>query len=171
MSSQRTPAQTAGLFFGFALPWPDGAWAVAPGTPGAIRIQGQVVDGHGEPVPDVLVETWQVGPAEARGFGRCPTDEEGRYAIVTLKPKRLDGGDGTTHAPHLALSLFGRGLSRRLVTRIYFADEEEANAGDPLLAAIGDRATRATLLATRTEGGYRFDIRLQGGRETVFFEV
>jgi protocatechuate 3,4-dioxygenase alpha subunit len=171
MSSQRTPSQTVGPFFGFALPWPAGAWVVPPTTPGAIRIEGQVLDGQGQPVGDGLVETWQVGPGDARGFGRCATDEQGRYAIVTLKPVPLDAGDGTVYAPHLAISLFARGLLKRLVTRIYFADEVAANAGDPLLRAIGDAAVRATLLAAPSAGGYRFDIRLQGDRETVFFDV
>jgi protocatechuate 3,4-dioxygenase alpha subunit len=163
-----TPSQTVGPFFAIALPWPDGPFVVPDATPGAIRLHGVVLDGAGEPVPDALVETWQAGPDGRfdgfRGFGRCPTDGGGRWAIVTLKPGRLEG-----HAPHVAVSVFARGLLDRVVTRIYFADED--NAGDPVLAGLGD-AERATLLA-RAEGedGYRFDIHLQGERETVFFAV
>jgi protocatechuate 3,4-dioxygenase alpha subunit len=158
-----------GPFFGFGLPWPDGPRVVPEGTAGAIRIGGRVLDGRGEPVPDALVETWQTEPAGTRGFGRCPTDGDGRWAIFTLKPRAAVGA-----APHLALSVFARGLLKRAVTRVYFADEEAANRADPTLASIADAAARATLLAAPEPGGYRFDIRLQGAgdaQETVFFDV
>ena len=101
------------------------------GTPGAVWLRGRVFDGAGEPVPDALVESWQADPAGAfggafRGFGRSGTDEEGRWAILTLKP-----GPITPQAPHVDLAVFARGLLHRVVTRLYFADEEQANADRP----------------------------------------
>jgi len=166
-----TPSQTVGPFFAFALPFRDGPWAVPEGTPGEIRVEGRLLDGRGDPVSDGLVETWQVGPPASRGFGRCPTDHEGRWAIVTLKPPPVLAADGVLHAPHLAVAVFARGLLRRVATRLYFADEAALNAADHGLAAVADPAARATLIAARTEVGYRLDIRLQGDGETVFFDV
>lgn len=191
MSPQITPSQTVGPYLAIGLPWPDGPFVVPEGTPGAITISGLVLDGAGEPVPDALVETWQadpdgrfdhpddprgaVAPAPAgfRGFGRCPTDDDGRYRIVTLRPGAVPGPDGQTQAPHLDVSVFARGLLDRVVTRIYFADAAQANAADPVLGSIADADRRATLIATAEAGGtaFRFDIRLQGEGETVFFDV
>jgi protocatechuate 3,4-dioxygenase alpha subunit len=169
-----TPSQTVGPFFAIGLPWEDGPFVVPEGTPGAVRLHGVVRDGAGETVPDALVETWQADPggrfgAGFRGFARCPTGARGEWAIVTLKPGRVPGPGGTTQAPHVDVSVFARGLLDRVVTRIYFADED--NAGDPVLAAIEDPARRATLVAQREGDGYRFDIHLQGEHETVFFAL
>jgi protocatechuate 3,4-dioxygenase, alpha subunit len=188
-----TPSQTVGPFFAIGLPWSDGPHVVPEGTPGAITIAGRVTDGAGEPVPDALVETWQAGPdgsfghpddprqaaqpaagqaPACRRFGRCPTDAAGQYRIVTLRPAPLPTGDGQTEAPHLDVSVFARGLLDRLVTRIYFPDEEEPNAADPVLFSISERSRRDTLIATQdAPGEFRFDIRLQGDGETVFFDV
>jgi protocatechuate 3,4-dioxygenase alpha subunit len=174
-----TPAQTVGPFFALGLPWSDGPYVVDEGSEGAIRIAGRVLDGAGEPVPDALVETWQADPEGRfdhpddprgrvpgfRGFGRCPTDDDGRWWIVTRKPGRVG-----EQAPHIAVSIFARGLLHRVVTRIYFADEPAANAEDPVLAALPE-ADRATLIATPADGGYTIDFRLQGDRETVFFGI
>jgi protocatechuate 3,4-dioxygenase alpha subunit len=171
MRAGRTPSQTIGPFFAFALPWPEGALVVADGTPGAIRVHGRLLDGAGAPVPDGLIETWQVSPPGTRGFARCPTDGDGAYAIVTLKPAPFTDGSGAVHAPHLAVSVFARGLLKRAVTRIYFADERAANQIDPVLAAVGDVHAAATLIAAHESGAYRFDIHLQGARETLFFDV
>jgi protocatechuate 3,4-dioxygenase, alpha subunit len=154
-----TPAQTVGPFLSLGLAWPDGHRVVDPDTAGAIRIGGRVFDGNGDPVGDGMIETWQLGPGEFRGFGRCLTDPDGGWQIVTLKPAHVD------------VLVFARGLLHRLVTRIYFADEEAANAADPVLAGLPDEAARATLLATPADGGYRFDIHLQGDDETVFFAL
>ena len=166
-----TPSQTVGPFFSIALPWEDGPWVVPAGADGAIRLAGRVLDGEGEPVPDALVETWQAAPDGRlnalgfRGFGRCPTDAGGAWEIVTLKPGRVDD-----QAPHIAVSVFARGLLQRVVTRVYFGDEPEANAADPVLAGL-DEAERDTLVATPAAGGYRFDVHLQGPHETTFFAV
>lgn len=181
-----TPSQTVGPFLAIALPWEDGSDVVAPGTAGAVRIVGTLLDGAGEPVPDGLVEVWQAdpdgrfahpddprGPAAYpgfRGFGRCATDAQGRFSFHTLKPGPLPGGDGTVEAPHLDVSVFARGLLARVVTRLYFPDEVAANAADPVLAGL-DPADRPKLVAVEESGELRFDIGLQGGVETPFFEL
>lgn len=191
MSARLTPSQTAGPYLAIGLPWPDGPFVVAEGTPGAITITGVVRDGAGEPVPDGLVETWQADPdgrfdhpddprgrqrpaqSSFRGFGRCPTGPDGSYRIVTLKPGPLPSPDGGTEAPHINVSVFARGLLNRVVTRIYFPDEAEANAADPVLSSV-DPARVATLVAVAGPAGtgrLRFDISLQGEDETVFFDV
>jgi protocatechuate 3,4-dioxygenase alpha subunit len=180
-----TPSQTVGPFFALALPWPDGPFVVPEGTEGAIWLRGRVLDGAGDPVPDALVETWQAGPDGRyahpedprggrdgfRGFGRCPTGGDGAWAILTLKPGPVPAPDGAAQAPHVAVSVFARGLLNRVVTRIYFADESEANAADPVLAALASDAARASLVAEPSGDGYRFDVRLQGPDETLFFAI
>jgi protocatechuate 3,4-dioxygenase alpha subunit len=186
-----TPSQTVGPFLSIALPWPDGPAVVPEDTPGAITITGRLLDGDGAPVPDGLIETWQAGPdgrfahpddprgtpadrASFRGFGRCPTGPDGSYQIVTLRPGALPSPDGGREAPHLDVSVFARGLLDRVVTRIYFPDEAEANADDPVVSAITDPARRGTLIATADTGDetrFQFTIRLQGDHETVFFDV
>jgi protocatechuate 3,4-dioxygenase alpha subunit len=165
-----TPSQTVGPFFAIELPYAEGPYVVADGTDGAIWLRGRVVDGAGDPIPDALVETWQAGPdgrfdGEFRGFGRSGTDEEGAWAILTLKP-----GSVGEQAPHVDLTIFARGLLHHLVTRLYFDDEDEANAADPVLSNLPDDR-RATLVAAREDDGYRLDIHLQGPDETVFFAV
>ena len=176
-----TPAQTVGSFVSLGLTWEDGPCVVDPATPGAIRIAGRLIDGRGDAVGDGLIETWQAGPdgrfpqpgdeAAFRGFGRCLTNAQGAWEIVTLKPAPLPTADGSAEAPHLDVSVFARGLLHRLVTRIYFADEVEANAADPVLPALPDDAARATLIAGPVSDGYRIDIHLQGPDETVFFAL
>jgi protocatechuate 3,4-dioxygenase, alpha subunit len=171
-----TPSQTVGPFFGHALPWPEGPHVVAAKAPGALWLRGVVLDGAGEPVPDALIESWQAGPDgrldsdSFRGFGRCPTDGQGRWAIRTVKPGPVPAPDGRMQAPHIDLSVFARGLLNRVITRIYFDDEPVANGADPVLAQIPE-PLRATLLARQAEDGYTFDIRLQGEHETVFFAI
>jgi protocatechuate 3,4-dioxygenase, alpha subunit len=188
MSLGLTPSQTVGPFLHLGLPWPDGPSVVPDRTPGAVLITGTVLDGAGEPVPDAIVETWQADrdgrfahpddprgalpPATEgfRGFGRCPTDAEGRYRILTVKPGPLPAPEGGLEAPHLDVSVFARGLLDRLVTRIYFPDEAEANAADPVLNAL-PAARRATLIGRDGGAGVRFDIHMQGENETVFFAI
>ena len=176
MTLPPTPSQTIGPFFTVGLIWADGPDVVADGTPGTVRIGGRVLDGAGDPVPDALVETWQADPAgrfssEFRGFGRSATDTGGRWAIRTRKPGPLPAPDGGTEAPHLDVSVFARGLLHRVVTRIYFPDEAEANAADPVLCSIPDPEARARLVAVAEDDGLRFDIRLQGDQETPFLAI
>jgi protocatechuate 3,4-dioxygenase alpha subunit len=182
-----TPSQTVGPYLSIGLTWPDGSQVVPAGTPGAIRLHGLLLDAAGEPVTDGLVETWQADPegrfdhpddprgrvARAdgfRAFGRCPTDAEGRWEVTTLKPGRVPTTRGALAAPHVDLSEFARGLLDRVVTRLYFGDEAEANAADPVLAGLPPER-RQTLVAEANGDGYRLDIRLQGEHETVFFAV
>jgi protocatechuate 3,4-dioxygenase alpha subunit len=115
-------------------------------------------------VPDAIVETWQADPPPpARGFGRCPTDGDGRWEIVTRKPAAAGG-----EAPHVAVAVFARGLLDRVPTRIYFGDE--ARPTPPTRCCRrSSRERAATLIARPEDGGYRFDIHLQGTDETVFF--
>jgi protocatechuate 3,4-dioxygenase alpha subunit len=151
-----------------------------------ITIEGTVIDGAGAPVPEALVEIWQANaagryrhPDDARdaaidpafeGFGRTPTDADGRFSFATIKPGRVPGPRGTLQAPHVLVGLLGRGLLTRLVTRVYFEDEP-STADDPILALVPE-ARRSTLVARRVaDGRYQFDIVLQGERETVFFDV
>jgi protocatechuate 3,4-dioxygenase, alpha subunit len=180
-----TPSATVGPYLAIGLTWEGGEFVVPDGTPGAIWLRGAVFDGNGDPVPDAMVETWQADPdgrfdhpddprGAARhpgftGFGRSHTDA-GEYAICTLKPGRVPDGEGGLQAPHVDVSLFARGLLDRVVTRVYFADEAEANAQDVVLRGLTEEQRR-TLIATPTDDGYRLDLYLQGDRETVFFAV
>jgi len=172
---------------------------VAPGTPGAIRIEGRVLDGQGEPVPDALIELWQADAAGRychprdlwpptrggfTGFGRATTDGGGAYAFETLKPGRVhDGGDPPTAAlpgpagphaqaaPHVSLVVFARGLLAHLHTRVYFDDEAEDNARDPVLALVPPERRRTLIAAHISPVAYRHDLVLQGAGETVFFDL
>lgn len=158
-----TPSQTVGPFFAFALPFEGDSSAAGSGEPGAVRIEGQLLDGQGRPVPDGLLEVWQ----DAQ-FARCRTDSEGSFHFVVRKPGPSPGPDGRTQAPHLNVAIFARGLLKHLVTRIYFPDEEAANAADPVLALVPEHL-RHTLMARDEVGVLRFDVHLQGSTETVFF--
>lgn len=181
-----TPSQTVGPFY--ALPdgllWPDGPEVVVPGAPGAILLRGTVFDGAGEPVPDAVLEIWQAdergrfahhadprGAAGSfQGFGRCGTDPRGGFWFRTVKPGPLPTPDGRTEAPHLDVTVLARGMLQRLVTRVYFPDEAAANAADPVLSTV-EEERRGTLVAVAEPDGLRFDVRLQGDGETVFFEL
>ena len=186
---ETTPSQTVGPYFSIGLPFESGAWVVPDRTPGLIRITGTVYDGDGAPIPDHLLETWQAdgegrfsdlhghGGRSAvpgfRGFARCgQEDGDGSFELFTVKPGRVPGpGPGRSlQAPHIDVTLLARGMLGRVVTRIYFADEQQANGEDPVLAGVPPER-RGTLLARPTEDGYRFDIRLQGADETVFFAL
>ena len=158
-----TPSQTVGPFFHIGLPDDGGHELVPPGHPHAIRLLGTVLDGEGEPVRDALIELWQANrdgrydhPEDAReeiplepgfrGFGRCGTDTSGGYRFVTVKPGPVPHPDGAMQAPHIDVSVFARGLLKRLVTRIYFPDERDANESDPVLASV-EPERRASLVA------------------------
>ena len=174
-----------------------GSVLVAEGTKGQrIRIEGRVFDGIGTLLKDVLIEIWQAnaegkyahpGDRQAgksldpsfRGWGRSCTDfESGVYTFDTIKPGSVMGRDNRPMAPHINAWIVARGINLGLNTRIYFSDEAEANAKDPVLNVIEWEARRKTLVAERQdrkgESGavvYRFDIRLQGENETVFFDI
>ena len=190
MLLKQTPSQTAGPFFHYVLTPEQNGYAfrsiahaslAEPTVVGErIRVAGQMLDGEGKPLGDALLEVWQADaagryahPTDGRssnaafsGFGRTASGSDGRYVFETIKPGAI--GDG--QAPHITLTIFARGGQNHLYTRIYFSDEADANATDPVLASVpADR--RSTLIARRVEGGYTFDIRLQGGDETVFFDV
>jgi protocatechuate 3,4-dioxygenase alpha subunit len=183
-----TPSQTIGPFLHIEVPYEGEEQLVQPNHPGAVRLLGTLADGQGDAVDDALIEIWQANaagryahPEDTRedvpleegftGFGRCATDHEGRFEFLTVKPGPVPGPDGRSQAPHIDVSLFARGLLNRLVTRIYFPDEDEANAADPVLSLIEDEAERQTLIAEQDDGALRFDIHLQGDGETVFFVV
>jgi protocatechuate 3,4-dioxygenase alpha subunit len=183
--SNITASQTVGPFFKFALDHPGWSDLTRDGAPGEhLILAGRVLDGDGVGVPDALLELWGAGPDGSyepipgfRGFGRVATDPDGRYAFRTVRPGAVPGPGGTRQAPHLALAVFARGLLHHLITRAYFDDRAEDNARDPVLTSIADPAVRATLLAAREPGSdnepatFRFDIVLQGERETAFFDL
>lgn len=181
-----TPSQTVGPYFAIGLPWPEGPHAIAPDHPGAIRITGTAYDGADAPIADALLEIWGAdpdgryadiwehgGPATPgfRGFARFGEEGgDGRFELITLKPGPVRVSEEIVLAPHLDLTVFARGMLCHVVTRIYFGDEAQANAADPILARVPVER-RETLIAQATEDGYRFDIHLQGPAETVFFAV
>jgi protocatechuate 3,4-dioxygenase, alpha subunit len=171
-----TPSQTVGPYFAIGLCRTPAAELVARDRADAVSIAGRVLDGAGRPVDDAVVEIWQAdedgryGGAGFRGFGRCGTDAAGRFEFVTVEPGGVAGPDGSRQAPHIAVHVFSRGLLKHLLTRIYFPDEEAANAADPILSSLTPE-DRATLVAVAEDGALRFDIQLQGDRQTVFFAV
>jgi protocatechuate 3,4-dioxygenase alpha subunit len=159
-----TPSQTVGPFFGFALPFTGDADAATPGAAGTNRIEGQVLDGVGQPVADCLIEAWQ-----GEQFTRCRTDAEGAFHFNVRKPPAVHLG-GRVRAPHLNLTVFARGLLRHLATFVYFPDEGEANRTDPVLELL-EPEVRETLIARGDGEVLRFNIRLQGEGQTAFFAL
>jgi protocatechuate 3,4-dioxygenase, alpha subunit len=192
MSRCVTPSQTIGPFFHRALlheEWKDPAARGAAGE--RVAIEGRVTGGDGAPVDDAMIEIWQAnaagrydhpehreagGPLDPNfhGFGRTATGADGSFRLRTIKPGAVPGLGGAQQAPHINLSIFARGLLKRLATRIYFPGEP-LNESDPVLSAVPvDR--RATLIARVASAGaaervLRFDIILQGDHETVFFDI
>lgn len=161
-----TPSQTSGPLFGFALMFEGGEHAVDPAAPGAIALEGAVIEADGDPFayPECFLEVWQ-----GDQFARTRTAEDGSWCVTVRKPRPERTVDGETLAPHLNVTLFGRGLLKQAQTRIYFPDEEAANDRDPVLALV-PAERRQTLIARAVPGGLRFDVRMQGEDETVFFD-
>ena len=182
-----TGSQTVGPFLHIGLADLYCDKLVTEEVTGTIVIAGQVLDGDGNPVPDGMLEIWQAdaqgryaNPRDTRalpnaafkGFGRCGAGAKGEFSFDTIKPGIVPDPDGKPQAPHILLAVFARGMLLHLYTRIYFDDETEKNAADPILALV-PAERRATLIARREAGSatYRFDIHLQGDDETVFFEI
>lgn len=197
---KETPSQTAGPYVHIGMT-PNfceitgvydadlGATMLTPDTAGErILITGRVIDGAGQPVSDAVVELWQADASGSfvapmapgsnatpafTGWGRQPLSAEGEFRFETIKPGRVPGPDGKLMAPHVALWVVARGINIGLQTRIYFADEAEANAADWVLGKVPP-FRRDTLIARREAGpvpNYVLDIHLQGERETVFFDM
>jgi len=189
MSLQATTSQTVGPYFKIGLQWLNRDNLVGEGVSGErVTIQGRVFDGDGVPVPDAILEIWQANahgkythpedtqdkPLEPgfKGYGRVPVSAEGLFRFATIKPGPVPGPDGNEQAPHLVVSVFMRGLERRLVTRIYFPDDAR-NAADSILNLV-EPARRSTLIARKTAGGpgtLEWNVVLQGPDETVFFDL
>lgn len=208
----QTPSQTVGPFFHYGLPWKGGADLVGKSDLGArpdlfpeahyvlnlssptgtplgevIEVAGRVIDGHGDPVPDAMIEIWQANAAgryhsrdDARddvaldphfiGFGRSSTSADGVYRFRTIRPGRVPGPGNSLQAPHLAVSVFGRGLIKRLATRLYFADGD-GNDVDPVLNAVPPARRRTLIAARQADATWWLDIVLKGENETVFFDL
>lgn len=187
----QTPSQTVGPYFSMRLAAEGENVLAVPDGAERIVIKGRVVDGDGHHVEDALIESWQANPAGGynhpddrrdlgqdrsfTGFARAKTDfDTGEYQIETVKPGRVPDPEGEFQAPHIAMIIQARGMLNPLFTRLYFSDEPDANEQDTVLRLVpADR--RETLIAELAPGSepptYRFDIRLQGGSETVFFDV
>lgn len=189
--SRETPSQTVGPFYAIGLTrTPMNVMATESTQGERIRIEGQVFDGDGAAIPDVMVEIWQANaygrynhpedkqekPLDATftGWGRSGTDDKCFYSFETIKPGPVPGVDNSVQAPHINVCIFARGMLVHAFTRMYFADEP-ANDADPVLNSVKNKKRRQTLLAVRDERDgkpvYRFDIRLQGENETVFFDM
>ena len=188
MPLQATTWQTVGPFFSLGLTRLNCTHLAGPSVSGErITIEGRVLDGDGKPVPDAILEVWQANARgkyahpddpqdkplepEFTGFGRIPTDADGRFRFSTIKPGTVPGPGGKPQSPHILVSVFSRGLLRRLVTRIYFPDEP-ANGEDFALGLVPPER-RATLIARNVsgrKGELAWDVHLQGPEETVFFD-
>ena len=196
---KESPSQTAGPYVHIGLtPNFTGIAGVYPADLGTalvndktrgerITVVSRVIDGAGALLRDGLIEIWQAdsaglynSPSEMRGsadlnfsgWGRCPADmETGEFVFQTVKPGRVPFKDGRLMAPHITFWIVARGINIGLHTRMYLADEETANAEDPILSRIEHRSRVATLIAPREGDTYRFDIHLQGERETIFFDI
>ncbi|QWW70619.1 protocatechuate 3,4-dioxygenase subunit alpha [Rhizobium sp. WYJ-E13] len=152
-----------------------------------ITVSGRIFDGGGALVRDAVIEIWQAdsaglynSPSEMRGtadpnftgWGRCPTRaEDGVYSFDTIKPGKVPFKDGRKMAPHITFWIVARGINIGLHTRMYFPEEQDANAADPILARIEHRERVATLIASRDGAKLSFDIYLQGPKETVFLDI
>ena len=159
MTLPRTASQTVGPYYTLGLCRRPENQLADRNDPGAVQLIGELIDGEGRPIIDGLIEVWDAAGVR---WGRSGTDSDGRFSFTVTKPDALPG-----QAPRLDVFVFARGLLRHQLSRIYFPDEAEANASDPVLSAL-DEDDRMTLVAEQEDGALRFDIRMQGA--TVFFE-
>jgi len=189
MNIRATPSQTVGPFFSIGCDRLNATDLAEQGVSGErIEITGRVIDGGGNGVPDAMLEIWQANSAGKyahpedpqdkatetgfQGFGRIPTNSNGAFWFATIKPGTVPGPNGRQQAPHIVVSVFMRGLLRRLVTRIYFPDEAE-NDQDFVLNFV-EPARRGTLIARGASGEsnkLEWNVILQGEKETVFFDI
>lgn len=199
--SELTPSQTVGPFYAYGLTpkgrakWdPNGQYSwketvgdnlITPDVVGdRIRIEGAIYDGDGKPINDAMLEIWQAdgqgryasapgsrerSNAAFKGHGRSACDNNGVFSFDTVKPGQVAGPNGKMQAPHIVVAIFGRGMLRQVYTRLYF-DGEAANATDPILALV-PAERRDTLMAKKQGNVWRWDVHMQGDRETVFFDV
>ena len=170
MSTAQSPSQTIGPMYGFALYESGMEHAVDPGTPGAVTIEGFLLDGDGEPIayPDAMIEVWQ-----GEQFARSRTDPFGTWRVHVRKPTAAEMPrlpDGEPQAPHLNVTIWARGLMKQAVTRVYFPDEGDANAADPVLALVDPQRRFLLVGQEQAAGVLRFDIHVQGEHEAVFFD-
>ena len=182
-----TPWQTVGPFFSIGFDWLNCTNIGADAQGSRVAIRGRILDGDGHGVPDAFLEIWQadaqgkyceqpsgdevVNAKKFFGFARVPTNQNGEFSITTIQPGRVPGHGGKPQAPHLNISIFMRGLLRRLVTRMYFPDDA-ANEADSVLTTV-PLQRRATLIARNADNDKSilyWDVHLQGEQETVFFE-
>jgi len=189
MNGRSTPSQTVGPYFSIGFAWLERRDLTAGAAGGVcVNIRGRILDGEGQPVPDAVLEIWQADgdgryahPEDAAecssgaktffGFGRVSVNERGEFDFKTVKPGRVPGPDGKLQAPHLEVSVFMRGLLRRLITRLYFPGEP-ANETDTVLGLVPDDR-RSTLVARANPAEpetHEWDVHLQGDQETVFFD-
>jgi len=185
-----TASQTAGPFFHLGCTRSGSVSCLATHEAEGERawLRCRVLDGDNVPVPDAMLELWQANAEgkylhpddtqdktadrHCRGFGRLATDEQGNCVFETVRPGPVPGPDDTMQAPHVSVSVLGRGIQKRLATRIYFSGDP-ANAGDRVLTLVPEER-RATLMAQpdiQNPGWWNFTIRLCGEGETVFFDV
>ena len=158
MALAHTPSQTVGPYYEIGC-IRDGQNELVPD---GIRIVGQLLDGNDQAIGDGMIEVWDDAD---RKWGRAGTDKNGGFSFVVAKPAAVNGS-----APHLDVFVHARGLLKNQLTRIYFPDEADANAADPVLSSLPE-ADRALLVAEQEDGAMRFDIRLQGDRQTIFFQA
>lgn len=172
MKRGQTPSQTVGPYFAYGLvakqygyPLTQVANGEISGEGQRISIAGRVFDGKNEPISDALIEIWQPGVGFARyGTGTAPDQS---YTFSTIKPQRRSSEE----APYLTVTIFMRGLLSHLYTRMYFADEAEANRTDSTLSRLPDGPRKTLLAISAGPAHYQFDIHLQGEHETVFFDL
>ncbi|MBB6469098.1 protocatechuate 3,4-dioxygenase alpha subunit [Aminobacter lissarensis] len=186
-----TPSQTVGPFYAYCLtpfeydfpPLASGILATDDAVGARVIIKGRLLDGDGAPVPDGMIEVWQpdgegrfagqhpaLKNSKFTGFGRTACDEQGWFTIETVKPGRVPLTNGELQAPHIAVSIFGKGLNRQLYTRIYFEDES-SNLEDPVMALVPNDLRTRLIAKACFAGGYQITFKLQGEDESVFFAV